>query len=95
MSMARVQTRGQVTVPRDIRETCGIGPGTDLMFVPTGPDRFECRVMPAARSLMELVDAFTVPGVAPDLDELREEMADELAREYAFRSAHGEQSHPR
>lgn len=81
MSVARVQPRGQVTVPHDIRAACGIEPGTDLLFTQTGPDTFEGRRLPARRSLIELVDALAGDGVAPDLTELREEMGDELAIE--------------
>jgi AbrB family looped-hinge helix DNA binding protein len=82
MSIARVQARGQVTVPHDIREACGIEPGTDLMFVQTGPDQFECWVMPPRQSLMELLDKYTVEGVAPDLRQIDEDIADEVARHY-------------
>jgi bifunctional DNA-binding transcriptional regulator/antitoxin component of YhaV-PrlF toxin-antitoxin module len=30
----RVQTRGQVTLPRAIREATGIGAGAELLFLP-------------------------------------------------------------
>ena len=81
MSVARVQPRGQVTVPQEIREACGIVPGTDLLFLPTGPGRFECRVLPPRRSLLELMDRYALEGAAPDIEQLREEMGAELARE--------------
>ena len=47
MNIARVQPHGQVTIPQEVREACGVTPGTDLHFVKTGPGRFECRVLPA------------------------------------------------
>jgi bifunctional DNA-binding transcriptional regulator/antitoxin component of YhaV-PrlF toxin-antitoxin module len=81
MTVAKVQARGQVTVPQDIREACGVMPGSELLFIKTGPERFECRVLPKRRSLREVAAQYTVAGVAPDLDQLREEMADELVRE--------------
>ncbi len=85
--IARVQSRGQVTVPQEIREACGIDPGTDLLFRPIGPGTFECRALPPQRSLLEAVEHYSMPGHAPDLNQLREEMGDELAREYARESA--------
>ncbi len=81
MSMARVQARGQVTVPHEIREACGVEPGSELLFVPIGPQAFECRVLPPQRSLAELVARYTVDDVAPNLQALREEMGDAIARE--------------
>src|SRR5258708_6746053 len=74
MSLARVQARGQVTIPQDIREACGVEPGTDLMFVKTGPTTFECWVLPTPLSLREIFDKYSVEGVAPDIEQLLEEM---------------------
>jgi bifunctional DNA-binding transcriptional regulator/antitoxin component of YhaV-PrlF toxin-antitoxin module len=82
MSLGRVQARGQVTVPRDIRDATGIVPGSDLLFIALGPGRFECRAMPERRSITDLARAFAQPGPAPDLDALREEMGDELAKRH-------------
>jgi AbrB family looped-hinge helix DNA binding protein len=79
--VGRVQERGQVTVPRRIREACGIRPGTELTFVQTGPDRFECHVLPD-ESITEVLKRYASPGVAPDLDALRAEIGDELAETY-------------
>lgn len=80
-NIAKVQARGQVTVPQEIREACGIEPGSELLFVKTGEYRFECRVLERP-SLVELTRRYAMPGSAPDLARLREEMGDELAREY-------------
>ena len=80
MAIARVQARGQVTVPQDIREACGITPGTLLVFSQTGPHEFGCRVLPGGDSLTDLIEEFTVDGVAPDLEMLRDQMGDDLTR---------------
>ena len=80
MPTARVQSRGQVTVPQEIRDACHIEPGADLYFVQTAPDRFECQVLPPSRTLREVLDRFTLDGVAPDLSQLREEMGMEMTR---------------
>jgi bifunctional DNA-binding transcriptional regulator/antitoxin component of YhaV-PrlF toxin-antitoxin module len=81
MSMAKVQARDQVTIPQEIRELCGIEPGAELVFVATGPRAFECRVLPPHRSLMDVVDRFTVEGVAPDLGNPRDAMGAAMVQE--------------
>ena len=82
MNIARVQTRGQVTIPQEVREACGVTPGTDLFFVKTGPGRFECRVLPARRTLVEVTGQYAMECSAPDLTGPREEMGAELAAWY-------------
>lgn len=79
MNIARVQPHGQVTIPQEVREACGVTPGTDLYFVKTGPGGFECRVLPARRTLVEVTRQYAMDGTAPDLVGLREEMGAELA----------------
>ncbi len=86
MSMARVQSRGQVTIPQDIRDACGVIPGTDLMFVKTSATTFECWVLPPRLSLMEVIEKYSVDGVAPDMDRLREDMGNEIAQKYSTTS---------
>jgi bifunctional DNA-binding transcriptional regulator/antitoxin component of YhaV-PrlF toxin-antitoxin module len=83
MSVARVQAHSRVTVPRNIREACGIHPGSELLFTRLGPDTFMCRVLPARQSFLDVLRRYTVSGVAPDLDRERERMGDEMAREGA------------
>ncbi|MGH2391270.1 MAG: AbrB/MazE/SpoVT family DNA-binding domain-containing protein [Chloroflexota bacterium] len=90
MSVAKVQARGQVTVPQEVRDLCGIEPGTELLFVPTGPHVFECRVLPPQRSLMDLVEQFTVRDVTPDLDKLRHDMGEAIIRERFAEAAHAD-----
>jgi AbrB family looped-hinge helix DNA binding protein len=46
MELARIQSRGQVTVPRNIREAAGIRPGDLVAFVVTSPGRVEVRALP-------------------------------------------------
>jgi bifunctional DNA-binding transcriptional regulator/antitoxin component of YhaV-PrlF toxin-antitoxin module len=76
MSIARVQSRGQVTVPQEIREACGVVPGTDLFFTKTGPARFECQVLPPRHSVAEITARYAMDGPAPDLARVREEMGE-------------------
>jgi AbrB family looped-hinge helix DNA binding protein len=82
MTSAKVRARGQVTIPRDIREACGIMPGTALMFVQTGPGQFACRVLSEHRSLLELIEEYRMDGVAPHVDKIIEEAQAEEAERY-------------
>jgi hypothetical protein len=67
-----------VTILQDVREACGVTPGTDLFFVKNDPERFEGRVLPARRTLVEVTGQYAMDGRAPDLGGLREEMGAEL-----------------
>ncbi len=82
MNIARVQAQGQVTISQEVREACGMAPGTDLFFVKIGPGRFECWVLPALRTLIEVTRQYAMEGTAPDLAGLREEIGTELGARY-------------
>lgn len=45
-ALAKVQTRGQFTIPDVIRKATGAQPGNSLLVRATGPDTFEVRVLP-------------------------------------------------
>jgi AbrB family looped-hinge helix DNA binding protein len=81
MRISRVQARGQVTVPQEIREACGIEPGSNLLFLPVGPASFECRVLPR-ESISEVIERYTVAGAAPHLRALSEAAERETTERY-------------
>jgi bifunctional DNA-binding transcriptional regulator/antitoxin component of YhaV-PrlF toxin-antitoxin module len=72
MPVVRVQAKGQVTVPDAIRKALTIETGTELVCMQTGPDAFECRVLPKPLSVDELIQRFGSPGVAPTAEEMQE-----------------------
>jgi AbrB family looped-hinge helix DNA binding protein len=85
MGIARVQARGQVTIPQDIRDECGIEPGDDLYFTVGENNVIHCHVMPPALPLEELLEKYSHPGPAPNIDELRDRAARDFAeREYGL-----------
>ena len=45
-AVAKVQARGQFTIPEAIRKATGVGVGASLLVRVTGPDRFEVTVLP-------------------------------------------------
>lgn len=87
MALSRVQADGRVTVPRTIRDACGVRPGADILFMRAGPDRFVGVVLPPRESLLALIEEFAMPGPAPDPARLQEEIGAELAEPYLRRSA--------
>jgi AbrB family looped-hinge helix DNA binding protein len=85
MGTARVQARGQVTIPQDIRDECGIEPGDDLYFTVGADNVIHCYVLPRPLPLEELLEKYSQPGPAPDIDELRKQAARELVeRKFSF-----------
>jgi bifunctional DNA-binding transcriptional regulator/antitoxin component of YhaV-PrlF toxin-antitoxin module len=45
-AVAKVQARGQFTIPEAVRKATGVAPGASLLVRATGPDRFEVTVLP-------------------------------------------------
>lgn len=78
MTIAKIQERGQITIPVEVRKACGIKSGDSLLFVAKGEGVFEARVLPSAELVSELIGRYEVSEVAPDLAELRSEMGKEM-----------------
>lgn len=72
MALVKVQIRGQMTVPRPLRDAMGIATGTLLVCTQTGPDVFECRVLPKLVGLRAFVDTHSGPEPAPSPQEVME-----------------------
>ena len=85
MATVRVGEDGQVTVPQEIREACGIVPGAEVLFFKTGPNTFDCRVV-ARRSLVEFTARHASYDPHPDLDEVLAEIGDEAAQPFVSRA---------
>ena len=81
-NIAKVQARGQVTVPQEIREAYGIEPGSELLFLKTGQNRFECQVLPRSGSLLDFVDRHAIRDQMIDVEKLRNDAADEAGEDY-------------
>jgi AbrB family looped-hinge helix DNA binding protein len=61
MPLAKVQARGQVTLPRSVRRELGCKPGDTVAFQSAGHGAVEIRVLPR-RSFAELLDRYRIPG---------------------------------
>jgi bifunctional DNA-binding transcriptional regulator/antitoxin component of YhaV-PrlF toxin-antitoxin module len=84
MAIVRVGEDGQVAVPQEIREACGIVPGAEVLFFKTGPNTFDCRVV-TRRSLVEFTARHASYEPHPDLDEILEGIGDEAAGPFLAR----------
>jgi len=76
MSTGTVTSKGQITIPIDIRERYGIQTGANLVFVPLDGNRFE--VYPKTSSIMDLAGMFAHDGPPVTLEEMDDAIADHL-----------------
>jgi bifunctional DNA-binding transcriptional regulator/antitoxin component of YhaV-PrlF toxin-antitoxin module len=84
-AIGRVQARGQVTLPRELREATGIEAGAELVFFPLGPGRFEARVVPARRSVRDLLATYATDATAPTPQAITAAIEDGLVHEAMLR----------
>ena len=87
-AIGRVQARGQVTLPREIRPATGIRAGAELIFLSLGPGRFEAHLVPPRRTVRELLDAFATDGPVPGTGAMAAAVEEGLVDEAATRQ-HG------
>jgi antitoxin PrlF len=79
MSIATVTSKGQVTIPQDVRERLGIVTGTRVEFVerPDGLVEF----IPLTASIMDLKGILKWDGPAFTIEEMDEAIGEHLAEE--------------
>ncbi|EKP95588.1 AbrB/MazE/SpoVT family DNA-binding domain-containing protein [Thermaerobacter subterraneus] len=87
MGLGRVQTRGQVTIPVEVREALGIRPGDVLLFEVQGPDEGRFRVIRTSRSLDAFFDKYQVDGPVPA--NLWDAVAEDVSRDVMERGLLG------
>ena len=61
MSLSKVLTRGQITLPKDVRKAAGIEPGDTVFVHVTGPGKVELSVLPRL-TLAELWERYKIEG---------------------------------
>lgn len=79
MSTARVTSKGQVTIPADVREALGIEQGDNLLFEVTPERVAQLRVVKKHR-LSDLYGALPATRPFPGKEQIRNEVGQELGK---------------
>jgi AbrB family looped-hinge helix DNA binding protein len=82
MAVVQVRERGQITLPKEIRSVYHLTPGRELMVTPIDGERFEVRVVPPRRSVLELAALYAQEGEAPDMAAEREAFGEAIVAEF-------------
>ena len=81
MSEAKMTTKGQITVPKDVRLKLGLRPGDRVRFIVEDDGRV--RLLPAKRDISELVGILPKPKRALTLEEMDEAIAQAVAEKFS------------
>lgn len=73
MTSATVTSKGQVTIPVDVRNKLGLRPGSRVAFVPTDTGGYE--IHPEAASIQDLKGGVPRPSGLVTLDDMNEAVA--------------------
>ena len=74
-------SKGQLTVPKDVRQKLGLKPGDRIRFLLEADGRV--RLMPAKRDISELVGILPKPKRALRLEEMDEAIGQAIVEEFA------------
>lgn len=80
MSIARVTSKGQVTIPSDVRKALDLHQGDDLVFEVTSERSVKLKVV-KRRSLSDLYGSLPATQPFPGKEEIRESVGRELGKE--------------
>ena len=81
MSEARMTSKGQITVPKDVRLKLGLKPGDRVRFLVESDGRV--RLLPAKRDIGELVGILPKPKRALTIEEMDAAIARAVAEKFA------------
>lgn len=73
MASAKVTSKGQITIPVDVRTKLGLKPGSRLAFVPTATGGYE--IHPETASIKDLRGTVPEPAQHISIDEMNEAIA--------------------
>lgn len=79
MTSTTVTSKGQITIPAEVRARLGLRAGSRLTFVPTDRGGFEIHVQSA--SIKDLKGAVPPPRQAVSIDEMNEAIATSAAED--------------
>lgn len=73
MTAATVTSKGQITIPAEVRQSLGVGTGDRVEFVEVAAGRFE--VVAVTRSVTELKGLFGTPARTVSIEEMDQAIA--------------------
>lgn len=79
MALAKIQSRGQITLPRAIRQSLGLMAGDIVSLRSTAPDTVELKVLPRL-SLADLLERYPIEGPINEAAD-REQWEEKAARD--------------
>lgn len=80
MSEAKMTSKGQITVPKDIRQKLHLKPGDRVRFIVEDDGRI--RLLPAKRDISELFGMLPKPKRAYSLEEIDEGIRQHVIKKY-------------
>jgi bifunctional DNA-binding transcriptional regulator/antitoxin component of YhaV-PrlF toxin-antitoxin module len=80
MPTATTTSKGQITIPLEIRERYGIDAGVSCVFVPIDEHRFE--VYPKTASIMDLYGSLKYDGPPMTVEDMDDAIAEYLAEKH-------------
>lgn len=78
MPTATLTSKGQITIPKEVRDALGVGTGDRLEFVETAKGVFE--VVAASRDVRELKGLIARPARSVSVDDMRKAVARRAGR---------------
>ena len=84
MGLSKVQARGQVTLPADVRHVAGVEPGDTVVIEAAGKGKVHITALGTREPLDSVFERYGGPGAVPA--GLWERVAEAVARETAGRS---------
>lgn len=85
MATATVTSKGQITIPVEVRRAMGLEPGDEVEFVESVRGRFA--LQPRNGSIRNLAGCVPTIGRVPTVEEMNEDLLDEAAESFAASTA--------
>lgn len=80
MYRATVTSKGQITIPVEVREALGVDKGTEILFVRLKNGNFELR--PVTGSILDLEGIIPYDGPPVSIEEMNEAIGDAVVESY-------------
>ena len=68
MGVSKVLARGQITLPRQVRQAAGIAPGDNILVRITGPRKLELTILPGL-TLAEALNRYHIEETIDDAND--------------------------